>query len=168
MHAPRSLVPLLLLALALATGAATCRDPAAERPARPSPPTGAPTPEPQLTLRPSGGQPVTVAVEIVTTPAARARGLMFRRTLASTAGMLFVFEEEDDYPFWMKDTYIPLDLIYIDAAGRVVGILEDLRPLDETSRSVGAPALYVLEVNAGSARRWGLRPGDAVELPRLP
>ena len=92
---------------------------------------------------------------------------MFRRSLGADRGMLFVFPAAGDWPFYMRNTYIPLDLVYLDAKGRVVGVLENLRPLDETRRSVGRPARYVLEVNAHSARRWGLAVGDTVSLPDL-
>ena len=119
-----------------------------------------------LTLRPSGGPPVELQVEIAATTRERERGLMFRRSLGADRGMLFVFPAAGDWPFYMRNTYIPLDLVYLDAAGRVVGFLEDMRPLDTTSRHVGKPARYVLEVNAGSVRGWGLRVGDTVALPR--
>ena len=89
---------------------------------------------------------------------------MFRKSLAADRGMLFVFPRDGDYPFYMKDTYVPLDLLYLDATGRVVGVIENMRPLDETSRGIGRPARYVLEVNARSVRRWGVEAGDRVTL----
>ena len=183
MTAQRQLLAAAILVVLTAT-AATCREsgpsPAPAGAATgsstgaASPPAATPAPPPttpeepllpSLTLHPSGGAAVALSVELARTARERARGLMFRRSLPADRGMLFVFEEEGDWPFYMKNTYIPLDLIYIDSDGRVVGCLEDLRPFDETARSVAAPARYVLEVNAGSVRRWGLRPGDRVDLP---
>ncbi len=108
----------------------------------------------------SGAQPVRV--EVQRTPAEWQRGLMFRKELAPDAGMLFVFPESDDHSFWMRNTLIPLDMIFIGDDGRVVGIVANAQPLTETSRTVGKPSRYVLEVNGGWAAAHGVRPGDAV------
>lgn len=121
-----------------------------------------------LTVHPAGGPAVALRVELAVTPEDRARGLMFRKALAPATGMLFVFAREGRYPFYMRNTYVALDIVYLDAEGRVLGALERMHPLDETPRVVEAPARYVLEVEAGSVERWGLRPGDAVDLPPLP
>lgn len=95
---------------------------------------------------------VTVAVEVARDPQDRARGLMFRTSLDALGGMIFIFDEEAIHPFWMKNTYIPLDMIFISEAKIVVGVLENVPPRTTTSRSVDLPSRYVVEVNAGFAR----------------
>jgi uncharacterized membrane protein (UPF0127 family) len=105
---------------------------------------------------------VTVRVELATTPAARSLGLMNRKHLDEDAGMLFFFEEPDQQSFWMKNTYIPLDMIFIEPSMRVLGIVENAEPLTLTSRSVPGRSQYVLEVNGGFSRRYGLGPGTVV------
>jgi uncharacterized membrane protein (UPF0127 family) len=107
-----------------------------------------------------------VVVELADTGALRTHGLMFRESLAWDRGMLFVFEQEDVHSFWMKNTRIPLDMIWIGADKRVVSIRERV-PSCVTSAcqtySPAAKALYVLEVNAGWVARNGIRVGDAVK-----
>jgi uncharacterized membrane protein (UPF0127 family) len=108
-----------------------------------------------------------VAVEIVSQNADRMRGLMYRKELGDNAGMLFIFEEERALQFWMKNTCIPLDMIFISEAGVIVGIEENTPMLStETFGPEKCPARFVLEVNAGWARKHGLRPGMRVTLPR--
>ncbi len=105
-------------------------------------------------------------VEVVDTPETRAQGLMFREYLPADEGMLFIFEEEFIYPFWMKNTLIPLDMIWINSDFEVVHIYENAEPCEEDpcpSIDPGVPALYVLEVNAGKAREIGLSVGDRAE-----
>lgn len=107
--------------------------------------------------------PVTVHVEVVDTPDTRARGLMYRRDLAADAGMLFIFEAESDQHFWMKNTPLPLDMIFIGANRKIVGIVADARPFTTNSRNVGAPSQYVVEVHAGFCAAHGIAAGDTVE-----
>ena len=114
------------------------------------------------------GSLVRVPVELALTPAAQERGLMYRRDLAEDAGMLFVFGESVEHPFWMKNTPLSLDMIFIGDDRRIVGIVENAAPFTTTSRSVGAPSRYVLEVHAGFARRHGLHAGDQLDLPLEP
>lgn len=109
-----------------------------------------------------------VSVEIAATPAEQARGLMFRESLPTMAGMLFVYPDERDASFWMRNTLIPLDMVFLDEAGRVVRIHENAVPLDETPIRAGVPTLAVLELNGGLARRLGLRPGDEIRSPAMP
>lgn len=107
-----------------------------------------------------------VAVEIAEKNDDRMRGLMYRKELNDGAGMLFVFEEERNLQFWMKNTCIPLDMIFISADGTIVSIEENTPTLSTASfgpRKCGAK--FVLEVNAGWARRNGLKPGTKVALP---
>ena len=103
-----------------------------------------------------------VAVELARTDAERARGLMWRTSLAPDAGMLFLFDESEVHSFWMQNTLIPLDMIFIDDGGRIVGIVARAAPQTTTGRSVDAPSRYVLEVNGGWAEAHGLSAGDHV------
>jgi len=90
---------------------------------------------------------------------------MWRDHLDQDAGMLFVFPETSQLSFWMKNTPRPLDIIYIDAGGRVVSIAEKTTPYSEAPLPSAGPAQYVLEVNAGFAREHGVGPGTRIELP---
>jgi uncharacterized membrane protein (UPF0127 family) len=105
---------------------------------------------------------VTVNVEVVKSKGRVQRGLMYRKFLAPDAGMLFLMGDEDDHYFWMKNTLIPLDIIFIKADMTVAGVLENMKPHDTTSKGVGVPSLYVLEVNAGWARANGVGPGTRI------
>ncbi len=106
-----------------------------------------------------------VDAELVSSPHDAARGLMYRRSMPEDRGMLFDLGSRDDHQFWMHNTCIPLDLLYIDQDGLIVGIVENAPTLDDTSRGVGCPSTLVLEVNAGWARRHGVRAGQFIELP---
>lgn len=97
----------------------------------------------------------------------RERGLMYVRELPPHRGMLFIFEQPQPLAFWMKDTYLSLDLVFIDPAGRVLNVAADARPHSlEPIRSQG-DAIAVLEVLGGTARSIGLQPGDRMKLPTL-
>jgi len=109
---------------------------------------------------------VDVAVEIVSTPEAVQRGLMYRTELADGHGMLFVFAEEKDHRFWMKNTLIPLDMIFIGADETIVGIHADAVPLSTATVGVGRPSRWVLEVPGGWSARRGVAAGQRVELPK--
>jgi len=108
---------------------------------------------------------VDVAVEIVSTPEAVTRGLMYRTELPDGHGMLFVFREEKDQRFWMKNTLIPLDMIFIGADQVIVGIHPNAVPLSTATVGVGRPSRWVLEVPGGWSARRGVASGDRVELP---
>jgi uncharacterized membrane protein (UPF0127 family) len=101
-------------------------------------------------------------VEVAATGEARTKGLMFRKELPAGRGMLFDFGSEGHVGMWMKNTYIPLDMIFIRADGRIVRIAENTVPHSEETIASGAPVLAVLEVIGGTARRLGIRPGDRV------
>lgn len=105
------------------------------------------------------------SVEVMRSPQQLERGLMFRRSLPQDQGMLFDFGVERPVAMWMKNTFLPLDMIFIARTGKVVGIAENAEPLSETIIPSGTPAYGVLEVNAGTAARIGLRIGDAVRHP---
>jgi hypothetical protein len=106
-----------------------------------------------------------VIVEIVDSEASRAKGLMMRTFLPQGQGMLFVWPEEAPRTMWMKDTFIPLDIIFIDAQGNIVGIVTDAAPHDLSPLGTDRPARYVLEVPAGDAKRLGLAVGQSLDLP---
>lgn len=111
---------------------------------------------------------VRIEVELALTASEQARGLMFRERMPKLEGMLFVYPAERDVSFWMRNTLIPLDMVFVDEAGVVVRIHENAVPLDETPIAAGAPTLAVLEINGGLARRLGLQPGDELRSPALP
>jgi uncharacterized membrane protein (UPF0127 family) len=154
-----------LLAL-LSVLAGACRNSAGSEPQSDTTKTAAlaaPTPAPaRVVLAPPGESPIAVEVEVVETAEARQRGLMFRKQLAPMAGMLFLFERPEQHSFWMHNTLVPLDMIFIKADWTVLGIVENATPLTDAPRSVPGESQYVLEVNAGFSRRYGLRAGTSV------
>ena len=105
------------------------------------------------------------SVEIADTEAAREKGLMFRKKLPEGQGMLFDFHREQDVTFWMQNTYIPLDMIFIRANGQILSIVENADPLSTKLIPSGGPVLGVLEVIGGTASKLGIAPGDRVAHP---
>ena len=105
------------------------------------------------------------SVEMATTEEEQAKGLMFRRELPEGQGMLFDFQREQPTSFWMKNTYISLDMIFIRADGRILRIAENTEPLSTKIISSGGLAKGVLEVAAGTAQKYGIQPGDRVAHP---
>jgi uncharacterized membrane protein (UPF0127 family) len=105
--------------------------------------------------------------EVADTTAERSRGLMFREELAPDAGMLFLFEPPRRVSFWMKNTYISLDMLFIDARGRIVHIAERTEPETLDPHGPDRPVRAVLEINGGLSERLGIRPGDEVRAPPL-
>ena len=105
------------------------------------------------------------AIELALNPAQHEQGLMYRRTLASDAGMLFDFHAAKPISMWMKNTFIPLDMIFIGNDGHVVGIAERTIPQSLDILSSPGPVRAVLEVNGGTASRMGIKVGDLVEHP---
>jgi uncharacterized membrane protein (UPF0127 family) len=110
---------------------------------------------------------VRVRVELALTADKHERGLMYRQSLAADAGMLFVFPESEIHSFWMKNTPLPLDMIFIDDDREIVGIVEKAVPFSTTNRSVAGASRYVLEVNGGFAAEHGVKAGQTVDLPML-
>jgi uncharacterized membrane protein (UPF0127 family) len=125
-------------------------------------------PAARVVLLAADGSAHPVAVELARTDEEHARGLMHRSALAPDAGMLFLFAASEPRAFWMKNTLIPLDMIFIDEGGRVVAILERTEPLTLTPRDPGVPSRYVLEVNGGWCAAHGVRPGDHVRFENVP
>ena len=110
-----------------------------------------------------GGE--TFRLEIADTPRKQQLGLMHRKSMPQDHGMLFVFPDERERSFWMKNTHIPLDIVYLDAGGKVVSI-KPMEPLDESSVASDAPAKYAVEVNRGAAKRAGVKVGDVLVVPQ--
>lgn len=101
-----------------------------------------------------------IKVEIVSTSGARSLGLMYRKKLPDAQGMVFVFAKEEMLKFWMKNTYVELDIIYLNAEKRIVSIVKNARPLSTASLASEAPAIYVLEVAGGLSDKWHLTKGS--------
>lgn len=117
--------------------------------------------EPRVLISTEAGE-FAVRVEVADTPAKRQLGLQYRARLDEERGMLFIFPAEGPQSFWMKNTPISLDLIFIGADHRVVGIIPEAVPFSTESLSVAAPSRFVLEIRGGLARRKGIRVGDPV------
>ena len=106
----------------------------------------------------------SAAVELARDDASRERGLMYRTSMPSDGGMLFSWSDERVRSFWMRNTCIPLDLLYITKDGIISGILEQVPTLDEAPRRINCPVAHVLELNAGWARAHGVAPGMKVTI----
>ncbi|MBI2981653.1 MAG: DUF192 domain-containing protein [Deltaproteobacteria bacterium] len=125
-----------------------------------------PSPLEKVVIQTQSGQKVGFKVEIAKRSDERARGLMYRRSLAASHGMLFVFSEESRDPFWMKNTPISLDLIFINQDGVIVDIIEKALPYSEELLIPKVSYFYVLEVAGGTVQRRAIRIGDsAAPLP---
>jgi uncharacterized membrane protein (UPF0127 family) len=109
-----------------------------------------------------------IGAEVVRRDDERARGLMFRSGLALDSGMLFIFDQDDTHRFWMKNTYIPLSIAFIDQQGAIANVLE-MTPLDTTTPYRAArPVKFALEMNAGWFQSRGIKPGDTIfGIPKL-
>ncbi len=169
----------LLLALVATLTLSCARTPSSSTAAsRSSPATGtvsAPAPGvEELTPRVTFPGGFTVRVEVVADNESRAQGLMYRTELLPATGMLFIFPKDGEYSFWMKNTLIPLDILWIDAEQRIVHVKHGVPPCeieDCPSYSPGVPARHVLEVASGVAAEHGLASGQQVrfdDIPRTP
>lgn len=118
----------------------------------------------------TGAGPVKIRAEFAKTPEEWQKGLMNRPSLPKNSGMLFIFPDETNRSFWMKNTLIPLDIIFVSSTGRVNEITT-LTPCQETeicqSYNSKTPAQYVLEINANAAGKWKIMEGDILELPKM-
>jgi hypothetical protein len=120
-----------------------------------------------------GGLPVvevrvgskTLTLEVAATPDSRQTGLMKRDSMPADHGMLFVFPAEESLGFYMKNTRIPLDIIFLDASRRVVSI-ETMKPYDLSTTDSAGPSKYAIEVNAGVAKASGVKVGDTIDIPQ--
>jgi len=118
--------------------------------------------QPRVTIQPKEGRERSFQVEIADTPAKRELGLQYRRELGADQGMIFLFPNESQQTFWMKNTPIPLDMIFISHDRKIVGIVEQATPFNLDSRSVNGASQYVLEINGGLSRKYGFMKGDSV------
>jgi uncharacterized membrane protein (UPF0127 family) len=118
-------------------------------------------------LLPDGSVAAALAVEIAETPDARARGLMGRALGDFMTGMLFIFETAEPQTFWMRDTPGSLDMIFIDADGKVLNVAAHTTPMSDRTYSSAGPAKYVMEAKAGFADRYGIRPGCSMRWKRM-
>jgi uncharacterized membrane protein (UPF0127 family) len=109
----------------------------------------------------------TFTVELALTPSQQAQGLMYRRSLAPTAGMLFLYRPAQPISMWMMNTYVPLDMLFVAADRRIVRIAERTVPLSTDTIPSGQPVMAVIELAAGSTARLGIKVGDRVESPAL-
>jgi uncharacterized protein len=107
------------------------------------------------------------SVEVASEPKARAKGLMYRKTLAPDRGMLFDFGEPQQISMWMKNTHISLDMLFIDEEGIISSIARRTTPFSERTIPSNAPVRYVLEINGGRATALGINAGDTVSSPAL-
>lgn len=106
-----------------------------------------------------------VQAELARTTEETQRGLMYRTKMAEGAGMLFHMGERSEHRFWMHNTCIPLDMLFVDDDGLIVGIVENVPTLNDEERTVGCPSWWVLEVNAGFSRRHGIKAGQHITIP---
>lgn len=127
-----------------------------------------PLPRGHVVLQSAFGGQAAVEVEIASTPEATERGLMWRKELPAGKGMLFIFSAVSDHSFWMKNTLIPLDMIFIGPDLRVVGVVENAQPRTLVGRRVGRPSRYVLEVPGGWSAKAGVGVGATVKLDLPP
>lgn len=104
-----------------------------------------------------------IQIEIADNDAKRDQGLMWRRYMPEDDGMLFIFDDQEPLTFWMKNTYIPLDMVFADKSGNIVSIYPEATPLSEASITSGEPAEYVVEVNGGFCAKYGINVGDKIE-----
>ena len=111
---------------------------------------------------------VALDIEFAQTDYEIQTGLMYRKTMGEKQGMLFIFQEEAPHSFYMKNTLIPLDILFIDKDLKIVNIQKDNRPLSESGIPSAGPVQYVLEINAGLSERWKLVPGDRIKYEKIP
>ena len=121
-----------------------------------------------LTITTAKGARQRFTVEVARTQEEQAHGLMNRQSMPADHGMIFPYEPAQAVAFWMKDTLIPLDMIFIGANRRIVGIVENAEPQTLTSRQVDGPSQYVLEIGGGLSASLGIRPGQLIEFAGVP
>lgn len=109
----------------------------------------------------------TLQIEIADNDFERQTGLMYRKHLDTNKGMLFIFDDIRIRSFYMKNTYIPLDIIYIDAKKNILSIVKNTEPLNKKSLPSEGPVKYVLEINGGLSDLWNLQQGDAISFSKL-
>ncbi len=158
---------LILVACAMACSNGSKRDDAAMPAPENTADKPAAGPPPTVHLETPRGE-VAVTVEIVATPPKIEKGMMFREHLAPDAGMLFFMGREHEWSFYMRNTLIPLDMIFIAKDMTIAGIVQKAEPRTETLRNVGKPSVYVLEVNGGWTEKHQVTPGAKVRFEHMP
>ncbi len=116
----------------------------------------------EVTIETAAGESHVFEVELAITPEQRSQGLMFRQSMPAGAGMLFLFERSEQRAMWMKNTFIPLDMLFIDEGGVIVRIHARSVPFSLQAITSGQPVVAVLELNAGTSARFSIKPGDRV------
>ena len=124
------------------------------------------TPEGSLEIFKKDSSVVSLSIELAETAYETETGLMYRESMEPNQGMLFIFEDERPHNFYMKNTYIPLDLFFITKDQKIATIIKNAKPLDESSLPSEVPVQYVLEVNAGAAAQWNIQEGDSISWKR--
>jgi len=122
-------------------------------------------PHSTLKIRHAGGPPISLDIDIASTAEQKSHGLMFRRSLPENAGMLFVWNTDQPVSFWMKNTYIPLDMLFVRYDGTIVKITTHTEPFNLKPIPSDEPVRGVIEINAGAAERLGIHTGDKVLFP---
>lgn len=110
---------------------------------------------------------VTLDIEIADSSYEIQTGMMYRKDMGDREGMLFIFEAEEPHSFYMKNTLVALDILFVDSDLNIVRIHKNAVPLDETGIPSGGPVQFVLEVRAGMTDRWGVREGDRIEFQKM-
>lgn len=149
-HRPRAALRIFFIALVVLSTLAACEA------------------QPRVTILTQSGGRAVFYVEVADTPGKRSMGLQYRKELGSDRGMIFLFPAESPQSFWMKNTPIPLDMIFIDRERTIVGIVEQTVPFSLDSRAVAAPSQFVLEINGGLAKKHGIQTGDTVRFEDIP
>jgi uncharacterized membrane protein (UPF0127 family) len=163
----RALAARLVMMAILAAGLVVL--PACKNNGQPSPATkAAPAAAAPTVTIDTGERQLVFHVELAISQAEFQRGLMFRTTLAPDAGMLFVASVPQEHTFWMKNTLIPLDMIFIGPDRRIVGIVENAEPETLTGRRVPGLSQYILEIGGGVSARMGIRSGQQVVFQGVP
>ena len=106
-------------------------------------------------------------IEFAETAFERETGLMYRKSMETKQGMLFLYDQEAPRAFYMKNTYIPLDIIYFGSDSTAVSFQENAEPLDETPLPSEAPAQFILEINAGLVQEWNIEKGDKIDFAKI-
>lgn len=152
----RHFVLILVSLIFVATATSACADSKSEENSKPAVETE------ELRIVSADGSEHLFHVEIAATPAAITQGLMYREEMAEDHGMLFLFARESERSFWMRNTLIPLDMLFINSEGVIRHIHENAIPLDETPVPSTEPVQMVLELNGGIVAKYGIKPGDQV------
>lgn len=118
-------------------------------------------------VKPAGDTVQKLDIEIADNSYERQTGLMYRESMETNQGMLFIYPEEALRAFYMKNTHIPLDIIFYDSDSLAISFQENAKPMDETALPSEGPAQYILEINAGLVQEWNIEKGDKIDFNRV-